>query len=124
MTKPPLPPITTELVPRPRVDLNKLKSRGPSSDEVVEENSLAIGQAWGASVQIAQPKPTIAVAPIISIRGYIPVYLDEELARIAFERKVTKTFLIMEALAKSGYHVDKADLIPDRRKSRQSGKDR
>ena len=122
MTKPPLPSITAELAPRPRIDLNRLKSRDTASDDAVEANSMAIGQAWGASVQIAQPQVAIPVAPIVSIRGYIPVYLDDELAKQAFERKVTKTFLIMEALAKHGYHVDEADLIQDRRKVRQKGK--
>jgi hypothetical protein len=34
---------------------------------------------------------------------------------------VTKTFLIMEALAKAGYRVDEADLVQDRRRIRQKG---
>jgi hypothetical protein len=58
------------------------------------------------------PKP----APVTSIRGYIPQYLDDELTRKAAERRVTKTFLLVEALAKVGYRVDEIDLVQDRRK--------
>jgi hypothetical protein len=38
------------------------------------------------------------------------------MAMKAAERRVTKTFLIMEALAKAGYRVDEVDLVQDRRK--------
>jgi hypothetical protein len=34
------------------------------------------------------------------------------------ERRVTKTFLIMEALAKSGYRVEEIDLVQDRRRNK------
>ena len=53
---------------------------------------------------------------MVSIRGYIPNYLDDELTLKSAERRVTKTFLIMEALAKAGYRVDDNDLVQDRRK--------
>jgi len=39
----------------------------------------------------------------------------------AAERRVTKTFLIMEALAKAGYRVDETDLVQDRRRGKQRG---
>ena len=44
------------------------------------------------------------------IRGYIPNYLDDELTLKSAERRVTKTFLIMEALAKAGYRVEEHPL--------------
>ena len=41
---------------------------------------------------------------------------DQEMAMKKAERRVTKTFLIMEALSKAGYRVDEVDLVQDRRK--------
>ena len=121
MSKPSLPSIMGDLSPAPRsrVDLKSLKRREATTDEVIEANSRVIGEKWGASTQIARPQPT---APVTSIRGYIPLYLDNELAMKAAERRVTKTFLVMEALAKAGYHVDEVDLVHDRRRTKQKGK--
>ena len=118
-SKPVLPPIDGDLapVPRRRVDLSGLKPRGALADAAVEANSRALGEKWGAATQLA-PAERPAPAPLTSIRGYIPHYLDAELALRAAERRVTKTFLILEALAKAGYRVDEADLVQDRRRSR------
>jgi hypothetical protein len=123
MSKPPLPPISDELKPTPRarVDLKGLKSRAAAGDEAIEANSRTIGQKWGASTQLPPEEPPAPLAPVTSIRGYIPQYLDDELAIKAAERRVTKTFLIMEALAKAGYRVDEADLVQDRRRIKQRG---
>lgn len=63
------------------------------------------------------PEPRVEpTTKVVSIRGYIPDYLDYELAMRAAQERVTKTFLILEALAKAGYRVDEADMIQDRRK--------
>ena len=59
------------------------------------------------------------LAPVVSIRGYIPDYLDNELAIKAAERRVTKTFLMMEALQKAGYRVEEHDMVQDRRKAKR-----
>jgi hypothetical protein len=125
MIKSSLPSIDSELAaaPRQRVDLTGLKPRAPIADEAVEANSRAIGEKWGASTQLPAPEPIVPTAPVTSLRGYVPLYLDNELALRAAERRVTKTFLIMEALAKAGYHIDAADLVHDRRRSRQKGKE-
>jgi hypothetical protein len=88
-----------------------------ATDDEIDANSRRIGEKWGASTSIpAPPQETDPLAPVVSIRGYIPNYLDDELARKAAERRVTKTFLIMEALAKAGYRVDPIDMVQDRRK--------
>ena len=118
-----LPSIEDELAPAPRqkLDLRNLKPREPLADEAIEANSRAIGEKWGASTQIPQAEVPPPTAPVRSIRGYIPEYLDDELAIKAAERRVTKTFLIMEALAKFGYRVHEADLVQDRRRSKQKG---
>ena len=124
MSKTVLPSIDDELasVPRQRLDLKGLKPREPMADEAVEANSRAIGAKWGASTQLPRVEKTVELAPVTSIRGYIPQYLDDELSVKAAERRVTKTFLIMEALAKAGYHLEESDLVQDRRRSRQKGK--
>jgi hypothetical protein len=38
------------------------------------------------------------------------------------ERRVTKTYLLLEALRKAGYHVEETDMIEDRRKNKPKGK--
>lgn len=101
---------------RPRAKL-KRHMDSPASDEEIEANSRLMGAKWGASTSIPAPPPALPqIAPVVSIRGYIPNYLDHELTRKSAERRVTKTFLIMEALAKAGYSVDEHDMVQDRRK--------
>ena len=101
------PPIGDELRPRAKL---KRHVDTPSTDDKVETNSRTIGQKWGAFTSSPQP------AQLISVRGYIPLYLDDELSMEAAKRRVTKTFLIMEALAKAGYRIAQEDLIEDCRK--------
>src|SRR5271170_7152509 len=98
MSKSPLPSIDSDLTPAPRqrVSLKGLKPREPMADEAVDANSRAIGEKWGASTQLPAAEPAApALAPVTSIRGYIPQYLDDELSVRAAERRVTKTFLLM-----------------------------
>lgn len=123
MSKHPLPSIDSELTPAPRqrVDLKGLRPRAATEDEAVEANSRAIAGKWGASTQLSPGEAAPQLAPVTSIRGYIPQYLDDELSVKAAERRVTKTFLIMEALANAGYRVDEADLVQDRRRIKQKG---
>ena len=49
----------------------------------------------------------------------LPDYLDLELSLTAAKRKVSKGFLILEALAKAGYQVKVEDMIGDRRRKRK-----
>jgi hypothetical protein len=107
------PPISDELRPKAKL---KRHSVDPASDTEIEENSRRIGERWGATTRINQEREPIPLAPVVSIRGYIPNYLDDELAVKAAERRVTKTFLIMEALVKAGYRVEEHDMVQDRRK--------
>ena len=112
------PSLKDDLRPRTRL---KRHNDAPATDEEIEANSRLMGEKWGASTSIPPtPPPSPQVAPVVSIRGYIPNYLDDELTRKSAERRVTKTFLIMEALEKAGYRVNEADLVQDRRK-RQKG---
>jgi hypothetical protein len=112
------PPINDEL--RPKLKLKRHTAAEPASDAEVEANSRRIGERWGATTRIDQEPEQIPLAPVVSIRGYIPNYLDDELTIKSAERRVTKTFLIMEALAKAGYRVEEHDMVQDRRK-RQKG---
>jgi len=108
------PPIGDELRPRAKL---KRHAEGAASDAEIEASSRLIGEKWGASTSIAQEAPPPQpLAPVVSIRGYFPDYLDKELSVKAAERGVTKTFLLLEALAKAGYRVDEADFVQDRRK--------
>jgi hypothetical protein len=107
------PPIGDELRPRARL---KRHTSEPTSDAEIEENSRQIGERWGATTRIDLEREQIPLAPVVSIRGYIPNYLDDELTIKSAERRVTKTFLIMEALAKAGYRVEDHDMVQDRRK--------
>jgi hypothetical protein len=110
------PPINDEL--RPKLRLKRNDDR-PQNDEEVEQNSRRIGEKWGAATRLEQEEELPPLAPVVSIRGYIPDYLDNELAIKAAERRVTKTFLMMEALQKAGYRVAEHDMVQDRRKAKR-----
>jgi hypothetical protein len=129
MSREPLPPISDEIrqAPKPRIDVT-LKPRAELPDEAIEARSHAIGEKWGSVTHLPPketkeaPKPT---APLVSVRFDCPDYLDEELAvRAAGTRgpsggKVTKTYLILQALKQAGYRVADSDLIEDRRRNRK-----
>jgi hypothetical protein len=103
---------------RPRTKLKK-HDDSPLTDEAIDANSRQIGQKWGATTTPPVPEPEAApVARVVSIRGYIPHYLDDELTIRAATQRVTKTFLILDALKKAGYHVEESDLIQDRRRNK------
>jgi hypothetical protein len=114
MTK--FPSLNDELRPR-----TKLKKHEDSilTDAAIDANSRQIGQKWGAAttLPVPEPEPT-PVARVVSFRGYIPHYLDDELTVRAATQRVTKTFLVMDALKKAGYHVAETDLIQDRRRNK------
>ena len=103
------PPIKNDLQPRARLKRHHDES---ATDEEIEVSSRLIGEKWGAATHVLAPEPLpVPTARVTSIRGYIPYYLDNELTVKAAERRVTKTFLIMEALAKTGYRVDEVDMV-------------
>jgi hypothetical protein len=57
-------------------------------------------------------------APTRSIQLVVPEYLFEELGMKAVRRRVTKRFLILEALAATGYEVKSVDMEEDGRRRR------
>jgi hypothetical protein len=67
------------------------------------------------------PKGSVADAtraPARSIQLVVPDYLFEELGVRAVRRRVTKRFLILEALAAGGYRIEPADMEEDGRRRR------
>jgi hypothetical protein len=109
---------------KPRLNVS-LPPRQEIPDEDIEARSHAIGEKWGSATQIlpkVREKVAMPVAPLVSVRFDCPDYLDEELAvKAAGTRgpsggKVTKTYLILQALKQAGYRVEDADLIEDRRR--------
>ena len=117
---PKLPPIEDEIRhPARKVALN-LKPREELPDEEVEARSRQIGERWGTTTQIPPKAPAPPPAPLTSVRFDCPDYLDKELSVRAAEQGVTKTFLILQALGKSGYKLDDKDLVTDRRRWRKA----
>jgi hypothetical protein len=108
--KPELPPIDASL--RKRVDLRSLQAP-TTADDRVEANSRRLASEWGAVTTVPSPKSVIA-----SLRLEIPEYLDRQLAQRAFEQRVTKQFLVIQALQAAGFNVEPADMVPDKRKRR------
>ena len=109
-----LPSIDEDLTPRRRVDLKALRPAG-GDDATVERNSRRLTNEWGATTVIAPDvRPLLA-----SLRIEVPDYLDRELALKAVEQRVTKQFLVLQALQQAGYRVDAVDLVPDKRKTRK-----
>lgn len=108
--KEPLPPI--QLTAR-RPALDKLPSRTELTDEEIEVRSRAAGAVWGASQQISAPPPPARTARLGMI---IPGYLDDQLREASHQRRKSVTALVMEALHQAGYHIDPADLVPDKRR--------
>ena len=113
--KPALPAIGEELAAPRRLDL-RLPPRDAGDDAAVEANSRALGERWGASTSVRPA--AVPAAPVASLRLEIPDYLDRELALAAAQRRVTKAFLVLSALAQAGWRIEPADLVPDRRKAR------
>lgn len=102
---------TEPQVPRP--NLAALKSSVDIPDEAVRANSRSIGEKWGATTRIAAAPPT---TPLESLRIDVPDYLARELRVRCAEQKVTNAYIVMKALAKEGFHIDKKDLVTDRYK--------
>lgn len=112
--KPDFPPV--DLTPRKRVDLRSIKPPA-NEDASVEANSRKLAEDWGAVTTVAPARGGVA-----SLRLEIPAYLDQELAEKALRgvsgQRVTKQFLVIQALKNAGFHVHPDDLVPDKRKRR------
>ncbi len=122
-----LPPLDDELdQAKKRVDLKAIRPKASADDALVEENSRRLGTEWGASTslpRVQQPVETRPVPrpPLASLRIEVPLYLDDELTQKAASLRVTKQFLVLQALKQAGYHIAEADIVADKRKARRKG---
>lgn len=109
-----LPPI--DLSPKKRVNLKALRAP-EDADASVEANSRKLAEDWGAVTTVNPNK-----GPLASLRLEVPAYLDQELAERALRgidgQRVTKQYLVIQALKDAGFHVEPEDLVPDKRKRR------
>ncbi len=112
-TKATLPPLDDDLAAPRRVNLRAIQSPTQTDDATVDENSRTLGGRWGAQTSLATPR---SKTPLASLRIEVPEYLDRELALKAVEQRVTKQFLVVQALRDAGFHVDLVDLVADKRK--------
>jgi hypothetical protein len=137
-----IPPATDELlaaaqkrVGEGRLNLRDLKPAG-INDADSERHVEEITQTYGAHAQISPaksrvaepvnlaatepgPAPAAAHRPrYASFRVDLPEYLDQELTERSARERVTKTYLIMDALRRAGFAVRPEDLVSDRRKTR------
>jgi hypothetical protein len=108
------PPV--DLGARKRLDLRSIKA--PEGDDAnVEANSRKLAEEWGAVTRIAPAK-----GPVASLRLEVPLYLDQQLAERAFRgvdgKRVTKQYIVLQALKNAGFHVEPDDLVPDKRRRR------
>jgi hypothetical protein len=124
MSKPPFPEIADEIrsAPRPKLDL-AMKPRSVPEDAIAE-GARVIGEKWGSVTQMPAREAKVGPEPSDrakwpSIRVECPPYLDRELAMKAAGEGVTKTYLILKALADAGFTVNEDDLNKDKRKYRK-----
>lgn len=88
------------------------------SDQKVEENTQVLADKWVGGKAAPLPSAATSAKDLVSLRGYIPEYLDRELAIKAATNRVTKTYLILDALKTAGYHIEETDMSTDRRRDR------
>src|SRR4051812_39662459 len=102
-TKEAFPPISDEirLAPKPKLDV-ALKPRVVAA-EAIADGARLIGDKWGASTQMPAEQPASESVQDRekwpSVRFECPPYLDRELSLKAAGEGVTKTYLILKALA-------------------------
>ena len=137
-----IPPATDELLAagQGRVGEGRLNLRGlrPAGidDTESERHVEEITSTYGAHAQIPpakegvtpppKPAPVEATPPPVlsrrtryaSFRVDLPEYLDQELTERSARERVTKTYLIMDALRRAGFTLKPEDLVSDRRKTR------
>ena len=141
--RPPLPsalddedmlPSRTEPSPPGRPDLSALAAL---SERIDDQRLLAGTDQFAASSGLPSLRPlgttghSVTPAPLPipppaaparepteEFKVTVPRYLNRQLAAVAADRRVTKQYLVLEALRAAGYRVDDADLHEDGRRYR------
>ncbi|MCM8738641.1 hypothetical protein M5E06_31520 [Azospirillum sp. A1-3] len=142
--RPPLPsafddedliPSRAEATPNSRPDLSALAALTDSvddqrllagTDQFAVSSGLPSLRPLVGSHAVAPPSPVIPspvpVAPprepTEEFKVTVPRYLNRQLAAVAADRRVTKQYLVLEALRAAGYRLDEADLHEDGRRYR------
>ncbi|MBP2303091.1 hypothetical protein [Azospirillum picis] len=141
--RPPLPsalddedlvPSRTESAPAGRPDLSALAALADSvddqrllagTDQFAAASGLPSLRPLAGRHAVAPPSPVVPPVPVAPPREpteefkvTVPRYLNRQLAAVAADRRVTKQYLVLEALRAAGYRLDEADLHEDGRRYR------
>lgn len=93
-----------------------------SEDEALKRQLKALGEGLGfgsrqresnETIEEQQSKPVFRTLQLI-----IPDYLFEQLHMDAARQRVTKKYLVLMALQRAGYHIEKGDMDEDGRRNR------
>ena len=120
------------MAPRsPRLDLPHLPPPRFGSDSSAHDDDtlkqrlrtagaeIGFGNRAGAPPVAPVPKPSArAPAPMKTLQLVIPDYLFEQLHMNAATERVTKKYLVLQALAQAGYRIEDSDLDEDGRRNR------
>jgi hypothetical protein len=80
---------------------------------------VGFGNRAGASPVVPSPEPPPrAATPMKTLQLVIPDYLFEQLHMNAATERVTKKYLVLQALAHAGYRIEASDLDEDGRRNR------
>ncbi len=109
--------------PAKRLDLPDLRlptreTENRADDDVIKSKLRVATRDLGFGGPLGQAAPGAPRTAVRSIQLVVPDYLFEELGVKAVKRRVTKRFLILEALAASGYCVEPDDMEEDGRRRR------
>jgi hypothetical protein len=106
-------------IPRPRVD-----ALSSDNDDLIKRRLRDAGSPLGFGARSTadySAQKAALVAPLTPCKSFnlsVPEYLFDELGLQAVKRRVTKRYLILEALAKAGFVVQPQDLEEDGRRRR------
>jgi hypothetical protein len=105
-------------IPRPRSE-----AFDPGNDDLIKQRLRDVSSPLGFGTRASpRPAPSAPVPPPMSpcksFNLSVPDYLFDELGMLAVKRRVTKRYLILEALAKTGFTVEPQDLEEDGRRRR------
>jgi hypothetical protein len=122
-TKEAFPPISDEIRSAPKPKLNVALKPRVVPAEAIADGVRVIGEKWGSSTQVLAEQPASESVQDRekwpSVRFECPPYLDRELSLKAAGEGVTKTYLILKALAEAGFSLQDQDLNKDKRKYRR-----
>jgi len=106
-------------MPRPRVDTFSSDNDDLMKRRLRDAGSpLGFGSRSSADSSASRTEPVAPLTPCKSFNLSVPEYLFDELGLQAVKRRVTKRYLILEALTKAGFEVQPQDLEEDGRRRR------